>query len=83
MIDIDVIATKIRRLPESLIREVEDFVDFLQEKRSNLPASEVPPPNHPAMAAFGLWKDESDLDDLVERVYANRLAQSSRPKVSL
>ncbi|MCL4490062.1 MAG: type II toxin-antitoxin system prevent-host-death family antitoxin [Chloroflexi bacterium] len=27
---------------------------------------------HPAMAAFGLWQDEDELDDLTEQVYANQ-----------
>jgi hypothetical protein len=35
------------------------------------------------MSAFGLWRDSSELDDLIERIYENRQTQSSRPKVSL
>ncbi len=27
---------------------------------------------HPAMAAFGLWRDEHAFDQLVDRIYANR-----------
>jgi len=38
---------------------------------------------HPAMAAYGLWKDETDLADLEERVKKNRQRPSSRPKVDL
>ena len=34
---------------------------------------------HPAMAAFGLWKDEEDLDDLKTRIIKNRRRTSSRP----
>lgn len=38
---------------------------------------------HPAMAAFGLWKDEEDLLDLDKRVLQNRLRAGSRPNVDL
>jgi len=38
---------------------------------------------HPAMAAYGLWKDESDLIDLEKTVEKNRQRPSSRPKVDL
>ena len=33
---------------------------------------------HPAMAAFGLWRDESDLDHLAEEIYAEREQASGR-----
>jgi prevent-host-death family protein len=38
---------------------------------------------HPAMAAFGLWKDEGDLANLEEMVKKNRQQPSSRPRVEL
>ena len=38
---------------------------------------------HPAMAAYGLWKEEDDLSDLEEAVKKNRTRSSSRPKVDL
>jgi len=38
---------------------------------------------HPAMAAFGLWKDESDLADLGSVVRQDRQSPSSRPEVDL
>lgn len=38
---------------------------------------------HPAMAAYGLWKDENDLAHLEERVKKNRQRPSSRLKVEL
>ena len=38
---------------------------------------------HPAMAAFGLWKDEDDLADLEEKVRNNRNRPSSRNRVDL
>ena len=38
---------------------------------------------HPAMAAFGLWKDEEDLDDLEAQIMANRRRASSRPRADL
>jgi prevent-host-death family protein len=38
---------------------------------------------HPAMAAYGLWKDEDDLAGLEETVKKNRRRPSSRPKVEL
>lgn len=36
---------------------------------------------HPAMAAFGLWRSESDLDGLTERIYDNRKKQTARAEV--
>jgi prevent-host-death family protein len=33
---------------------------------------------HPAMAAFGLWRDEPDLDNLAEEIYARREQASGR-----
>lgn len=38
---------------------------------------------HPAMAAFGLWRDEKDLETLDEEIYANRQRQSGRCEVTL
>ncbi len=38
---------------------------------------------HPAMAAYGLWKDEDDLADLEETVNKDRRRPSSRPQVEL
>lgn len=34
---------------------------------------------HPAMAAFGLWQDEEDLEDLDKQIRKNRQRRSSRP----
>jgi prevent-host-death family protein len=36
---------------------------------------------HPAMAAYGLWRDESDLDALGDEIQTNRQAQVSRPGI--
>lgn len=36
---------------------------------------------HPAMAAFGLWRDENALDHLTEEIDANRQNQTARAKV--
>jgi len=38
---------------------------------------------HPAMAAYGLWKDEADLAGLDETVKKDRKCSSSRPAVDL
>ncbi len=38
---------------------------------------------HPAMAAFGLWRDDPDLDDLTQRITANRAGQPSWPAPDL
>ncbi len=38
---------------------------------------------HPAMAAFGMWRDEPDLADLAEQIVANRQHQASRSGVEL
>jgi len=83
MIDYETILSKIRRLPEPLLQEVNDFIDFLQMKRGRVNTAVGSQATHPIMMAFGLWKDERDLDDLVDRVYANRQQQLSRPQISL
>jgi len=36
------------------------------------------PATHPIMAAFGGWADRNDLDELVEEIYADRLAAADR-----
>ena len=36
------------------------------------------PTAHPIMAAFGGWADRDDLDELVEEIYADRLAATDR-----
>ena len=38
---------------------------------------------HPAMAAFGLWRDEADLADLTDEIAAERLKPTNRPKIDL
>ena len=38
---------------------------------------------NPAMAAFGLWKDEADLADLEEEIKERRQSPTSRPEVDL
>ena len=38
---------------------------------------------HPAMAAFGLWKDEEELDDLEAEIINNRRRASSRPSADV
>lgn len=38
---------------------------------------------HPAMAAFGLWRDEEDLSRLADEVRAARRRKSRRPPVEL
>ncbi len=38
---------------------------------------------HPAMAAFGLWRDAEDLATLADEIRANRDAQVSRRAVEL
>jgi prevent-host-death family protein len=38
---------------------------------------------HPAMAAFGLWQDEEDLQDLESQIMKNRQRGSSRPRANL
>ncbi len=38
---------------------------------------------HPAMAAFGLWRDDPEFADLAERITANRASQSPRPAPEL
>jgi prevent-host-death family protein len=38
---------------------------------------------HPAMAAFGLWHEEADLETLADEIYANRQRQTSRGEVTL
>ena len=38
---------------------------------------------HPAMAAFGLWRDDPSLDNITEEIYQRRQASSNRPEVDL
>lgn len=38
---------------------------------------------HPAMAAFGLWQEEDDLEELPETIRENRDAQPQRPAIEL
>ena len=38
---------------------------------------------HPAMAAFGLWKDDEDLDHLEIEIINNRRRASARPRADL
>jgi prevent-host-death family protein len=38
---------------------------------------------HPAMAAYGLWRDETDLADLAGEIVAERLKPPVRPKIDL
>lgn len=38
---------------------------------------------HPAMAAYGLWRDESDLADLVDEIYTRRQKGTDRPEIAL
>jgi prevent-host-death family protein len=38
---------------------------------------------HPAMAAFGLWRDEPDLETLVEEMAAERIKPPTRPRIDL
>jgi prevent-host-death family protein len=38
---------------------------------------------HPAMAAFGLWRDEPDLADMAKEILDERLIPSNRPKIDL
>ena len=38
---------------------------------------------HPAMAAFGLWRDEPDLEGLAEEIYAERILDQTRHDIEL
>jgi prevent-host-death family protein len=38
---------------------------------------------HPAMAAFGLWQEESDLAALADEIAEERLSVPTRPKLDL
>jgi prevent-host-death family protein len=38
---------------------------------------------HPAMAAFGLWRDETELTTLGDDIYSNRQRQAGRAEVEL
>jgi prevent-host-death family protein len=38
---------------------------------------------HPAMAAFGLWRDEPDLANLADEIYENRQGQTRRAEAAL
>jgi prevent-host-death family protein len=38
---------------------------------------------HPAMAAFGLWRAEDDLENLAEQILAERKTTATRPGINL
>jgi prevent-host-death family protein len=38
---------------------------------------------HPAMAAYGLWRAESDMADLTDEIAAERFKPTNRPKIDL
>lgn len=38
---------------------------------------------HPAMAAYGLWRDEPDLADLADEIVAERLRPPTRSNIDL
>ena len=38
---------------------------------------------HPAMAGFGLWRDDDSLESLVDELYQARQAALTRPRVDL
>jgi prevent-host-death family protein len=38
---------------------------------------------HPVMAAYGLWRDESDLADLANEIVAERIKPPTRPDIDL
>jgi prevent-host-death family protein len=38
---------------------------------------------HPAMAAFGLWRNEDDLEKLAEQILIEREKATTRPEISL
>jgi prevent-host-death family protein len=38
---------------------------------------------HPAMAAFGLWREETDLAALADEIVAERLKSTTRPRIDL
>jgi hypothetical protein len=44
-----------------MLGQSEEILERIRSKKS-----------HPAMAAFGLWRDEDDLDTLAEEIRRNR-----------
>lgn len=38
---------------------------------------------HPAMAAYGLWREEADLADLADEIASERIKPTNRPKIDL
>lgn len=85
MTDYELTTAKIRYLPKPLLQEVDDFVDFLLAKHStDSPRVEViAVVEHPIMAAFGAWQDDTDWDSLTAELYANRERQGTRSEVTL
>lgn len=72
-------ATDLRRL-EQLSRAARQSARVLGQRASLLKQIEAGK-LHPAMAAFGLWRDEDALDHLAEEIYANRQNQTARAEV--
>jgi len=61
----------VRRLAETL-GQSKELLDSIEAGKA-----------HAAMAAFGLWKDEDDLENLEAVIKKDRRRSSSRPKVEL
>lgn len=72
-------ATELERL-EQLSRTVRQSARALGQRAELLDQIERGK-LHPAMAAFGLWRDESEPGNLTEQIYANRKNQAARAEV--
>ena len=72
-------AGELARLERSaeIVRRLAQALGQSKELMESIEAGKV----HPAMAAYGLWKDEEDLTDLEESVKRNRRRPSSRSEV--
>jgi prevent-host-death family protein len=74
-------AGELARLERSaeIVRRLAQALGQSKQLLESIAAGEV----HPAMAAYGLWKDEDDLVDLEQTVKKDRARSSSRSKVDL
>ncbi len=66
-----------RGKPIAALVSVEDL-RRLEALDSAAAAREMKPSAHPIMRAFGGWANREDLDELVEEIYADRLAATER-----
>ena len=63
------IVDEVQRLPEDLIREVLDFIGYLQIKYETRSREDR---ETALLATFGSWEDDREPEEIVQDIYTNR-----------